>query len=117
MNEITIAEKLKQKTVLQQLGRLASHFPNSGHTKESMQVVAVDWFKEFKTIPDDGFVNLIDEVLRHTRFFPVIADIWAATKNVGLCDKCKYRNICDMKKKNEKDFGKTCGSCIIGNPQ
>ena len=112
MSEIAISEQLKQETVLAQLGRLACHFPNSGHTKESMKVVAVDWFKEFEAIPDSGFVRVIDEVLREVRYFPVIADIWNATKKSGLCDRCDYKVHCSADKKRKKDFGKDCDSFV-----
>jgi len=79
-----------------------------------MKVVAVDWFREFKSIPDSGFVRVIEEVLREARYFPVMADLWNASKKTGLCERCKYRNLCTPKKKYDKDFGETCDSCIPG---
>jgi hypothetical protein len=96
---------------------LACHFPNSGHTTKTMKVVTVDWFREFNRIPDQGFVQVVDEALRVIHYFPVIADLWDAAKKTGLCDRCKYRNFCSAQKKYEKDYGKTCDSCVQGRAE
>lgn len=71
---------MRPETVLAQIGRLACHFPNSGHDETTMKVVAKDWFTEFSQSADSSFVAAIDEVLRKAIFFPTIADIVKAYK-------------------------------------
>jgi len=75
-------------------------------------LVAVDWYKEFNTISDCGFVRIVDNVLRSSRFFPVIADLWEASRKTGLCEKCHYSKVCTSEKKYSKGFGETCDSFI-----
>ncbi len=65
------------------MGRLACHFPNSGHTKESLEVVATDWYKEFSGMTCQSFIDTIDETLRIVRFFPTIKDIRAGAVEVA----------------------------------
>jgi len=87
MAEITKEIQLNPQTVLVQLGRLACHYPNSGHTEDSLKVVAEDWYDEFKGISDRHFINIIKQVRRSARFFPVVADLCTAKEETSEVDK------------------------------
>jgi len=115
--DLSISTKLRKETVVAQLGRLACHYPNSGHTSETIRVIAADWYNEFKNVPDEGFVAIIDKTIRTARFFPAIADLIANMETVGFCDNCIYRKLCDAEKKCRLKHGQNCDAYIKGAPQ
>lgn len=56
--------------------RLSCHFPKSGHTNDTLRVVAEDWYGEFSgRVSDEKFKEAVKAVKRTCKFFPVIADL------------------------------------------
>ncbi len=82
-----------------QLTRLACHFPNSGHTTNSLKVVAEDWYEEFKWLSDSRFIETMKKVKRKSRFFPVIADISDAEKAMPMTLEERKHMENDVKKR------------------
>lgn len=99
-------------TVLTQITRLASHYPNSGHTVQTLAVVAEDWFDEFKDMPEALFLRMIRGAMKWCLFFPTMADLTKSDKKDKRCDKCIYTKKCDESKKNRLGYGDKCDSCI-----
>jgi hypothetical protein len=75
------------------LTRVSAHFPNSGHTKQTLKIVAEDWFYTFnKRLTDRAFIEAVTVARRKCKFFPTEMDIFDVT---GLnpemdCEKCDY---------------------------
>lgn len=68
------------------LTRLASHYPNSGHTKETLKIVAEDWFLTFKeNLTDRAFVEAVT-VARRTggSFFPTEKEVLKVAEEINF---------------------------------
>lgn len=62
-------------TVREQLIKLLNHFPSSGRTLSSLEIVAPDYLKEFEYLSEEGFVGIVNDHINKNRFFPTIADL------------------------------------------
>lgn len=98
------------------LTRTAAHYPNSGHTKNTLAIVAEDWFDTFYSrLTDRAFIDAVTVARRKGRFFPTEKDVFEAA---GIppdidCGKCQYgrRGTCDNKTKKGFEVGR-CQSYV-----
>ena len=93
--DLTLTQSLKPETVAEMLTRTAAHYPNSGHTRDTLKIVAEDWFHTFNgKLTDRAFVEGITLARRSSKFFPTEAEIF---KSVNVdpeheCKVCSYFN-------------------------
>ena len=107
--DLILTKKLKKETVIGMATRTSSHYPNSGHTVETLSVVAEDWYETFKDrLTDEGFISAITKARRTSAFFPTEKNILdAATGSlIPECEKCDYfvRDSCAGGKVNCQAF-------------
>ncbi len=70
--DLTLTQSLKPATVAEMLIRLSYHYPNSGHTKETLKIVAEDWFHTFKgKVTDRAFVEAVNFARRKGKGYPL----------------------------------------------
>lgn len=75
------------------LTRTAAHYPNSGHTTDTLSVVAEDWYETFKSkVTDRAFIEAVTRARRNSRFFPTEKDIFnsLSVDPEMSCDVCDY---------------------------
>ena len=107
---------MKAETVVEMLTRTAAHYPNSGHTAQTLKIVAEDWFYTFNgKMTDRAFIEAITIARRQGKFFPSEADVLAAIGAEGAhsCKGCGYYDsgMCANLKKEGFDPDK-CGSYL-----
>lgn len=56
---------------------MSAHYPEAGHSAQSLKVIADDFFQEFTSWSQEEFFIACKEHLRIGRFFPKIADLMA----------------------------------------
>lgn len=90
---------LQPQTVIKTLVRLLSHYPNCGHSEETLQVVAEDWYETFhQNYTDAEFVEAVKVARRQCRFFPTEKDVFGEESARGgkkRCarDRCEHQAI------------------------
>lgn len=92
------------------LTRTASHYPNSGHTTDTLSVLAEDWYETFKDrFTDRAFIDAVTEARRGNRFFPTETDIFDQTGRHpnASCGRCQYNQGSPCKNLSRKGFDTT----------
>ena len=89
--DLIFTEKLKKETVIGMLTRTAAHYPNSGHTIETLSVVAEDWYETFKDrLTDQAFIGAISQARRQSAFFPTEKNVFDAAGG-SLVRACAWK--------------------------
>ena len=69
--------ELKLSTVQKALVRLASHYPDSGHTVAMLQDVAEDWAEDLRPVMgDQTFLQCVKLARQRCQFFPKLSDLF-----------------------------------------
>lgn len=92
--DLVLTQPLKPSTVAEMLTRTAAHYPNSGHTANTLKIVAEDWFHSFaEKTTDRAFIEALTVARRNSKgFFPSELDVFVV---LGInpshdCKVCQY---------------------------
>ena len=70
--------------------RLAAHYPSSGHTAQTLKVVAEDWYATFKDrLSNSAFIAVVTAARRKCKFFPTEKDLLEIRDRMNLCGTCR----------------------------
>ena len=65
------------------------HYPESGHTRETLEIIAEDYYEAFKDSSGGSLELTYKVILKECRFFPKIADFKEHWQSDGLRDRAR----------------------------